>query len=241
MIRIVITEDQEEDRKKLAGYIRQYARDNGDSIEVLEYADGLDLLENYPESPDILFLDIDMVHSNGMETAHRIRSFDEHVKILFVTRMVQYALEGYEVQAVDYIIKPVTYELFCGKFSRVIREIAREETAALNIKTVDGQILISPGELIRAETTGKHLMLVVRRNQNKKQEIRETTMPMYQLEKALEPYDFFRCHTAFLINLRYVTGYTQTDVFMDDEKIPLSKHRRKAFIEALLAFHASRL
>ena len=115
------------------------------------------------------------------------------------------------------------------------------KTFPLNIKTVDGQILISPDELIRAETTGKHLMLVVRRNQNKKQEIRETTMPMYQLEKALEPYDFFRCHTAFLINLRYVTGYTQTDVFMDDEKIPLSKHRRKAFVDALLAFHASRL
>ncbi|MBO7709682.1 MAG: response regulator transcription factor [Lachnospiraceae bacterium] len=240
MIRIVITEDQDDDRKKLAGYIRRYARDNGEMVEILEYADGLDLLENYPQSPDILFLDIDMVHSNGMETAHRIRSFDEHVKILFVTRMVQYALEGYEVQAVDYIIKPVTYELFSGKFSRVIREIAREESAAVNIRTVDGQILIVPDELIRAETTGRHLMLVVRRNQSREREIRETTMPMYQLEKILEPYDFFRCHSAFLINLKYVTGYSQTDVIMDDEKIPLSKHRRKAFVDALLAFHASR-
>lgn len=237
MIRIVITEDQEAERKKLAAYIRQFAREKSEEIEILEFPDGLDLLEDYPDSPDVLFLDIDMRHLSGIETARRIRVFDEHVKILFVTRMVQYALEGYDVQAVDYIVKPVTYELFCRKLARVINSIVRDAARRVQIKTLDGQLLIDPDELIRAETKGKHIALILKKGNT----VPETAMPIYQLERVLDPQSFFRCHNAFLINLKYVTGYTQTEILLNGEKIPLSKHRRKAFTEALMAYHASRM
>jgi two-component SAPR family response regulator len=71
-------------------------------------------------------MDIDMQFLNGIETARRIRRFDDRVQIVFITRMVSHALEGYEVQAADYLIKPVSYELFRVKMDRIFRKMEQE-------------------------------------------------------------------------------------------------------------------
>ena len=105
MTRIAIVEDEAAVREQLAGYVQRYTRQYGTPFEVTEFADGMEILENYRPQFDIIFLDVEMKHLDGMETARRIRERDGGVLIVFITNMAQYAIKGYAVQALDYILK----------------------------------------------------------------------------------------------------------------------------------------
>ena len=107
MTRIAIVEDEAAVREQLAGYVQRYTRQYGTPFEVTEFADGMEILEDYRPQFDIIFLDVEMKHLDGMETARRIRERDGGVLIVFITNMAQYAIRGYAVGALDYVLKPV--------------------------------------------------------------------------------------------------------------------------------------
>ena len=92
MTRIAIVEDEAAVRKQLAGYVQRYTRQYGTPFEVTEFADGMEILEDYRPQFDIIFLDVEMKHLDGMETARRIRERDGGVLIVFITNMAQYAI-----------------------------------------------------------------------------------------------------------------------------------------------------
>lgn len=255
MLKIMLAEDLPSERETLARYIHRYAEDKGIQVSLDVFRDGRFLLEEYEtERADLILLDIDMKYMDGITAAREIRKTDERVQIVFITRMVQHALEGYEVSAADYIVKPVSYELFAGKIDRVLHRAAletAERSDCITVKTQQGQRFLSARDILYAETSGKHVRLHVSGAVSDPGSWTglETALPLYQLEKQLKPFHFFRCHSAFLVNLHYVTGYSQTDVFIgrnrtenDQEllQIPLSKHRRRDFINALMEYHINR-
>ena len=95
MTRIAIVEDEAAVREQLAGYVQRYTRQYGTPFEVTEFADGMEILEDYRPQFDIIFLDVEMKHLDGMETARRIRERDGGVLIVFITNMAQYAIRGW--------------------------------------------------------------------------------------------------------------------------------------------------
>ena len=97
MIRIAMVEDEAAVREQLMGYVQRYTRQYGTEFSVTEFADGMDILENYRPVYDIVFLDVEMKHLDGMETARRIRALDADVVLIFITNMAQYAIKGYAV------------------------------------------------------------------------------------------------------------------------------------------------
>ena len=111
MIRVAIVEDDAEVQGVLQEYVRRYTRQYGTEFEVTVFADGVDILEDYRAVYDIIFLDVEMKHLDGMTTAERIRQMDADVILIFITNMAQYAIRGYSVGALDYVLKPVPY--FC--------------------------------------------------------------------------------------------------------------------------------
>ena len=112
MIRIALVEDEAEVRAQLQGYVQRHTRQYGTEFAVTEFADGMELLDDYRPVYDILFLDVEMKHLDGMETARRVRELDKDVIIVFITNMAQYAIGGYAVGALDYVLKPVPYFAF---------------------------------------------------------------------------------------------------------------------------------
>ena len=255
MLKIMLAEDLPSEREILAQYIYRYAEEKGIQVNLDVFRDGQFLLEEYEtERADLILLDIDMKYMDGIRTAREIRKTDERVQIVFITRMVQHALEGYEVSAADYIIKPVSYELFEGKMDRVLRRVAletEERSDCIRIKTQQGRQFLTARDILYAETSGKHVRIHVTGPASGAGSgtVIETTIPLYQLERELKQFHFYRCHSAYLINLYYVTGYSKTDVFMGRNKkkseqvllqVPLSKHRRKDFIDALVQYHIDR-
>ncbi len=109
MLHIAICDDETDFVTHLTNLIQQYAAETGEEIKITAYYDGMELVERYDTSIDLMFLDIQMRLLDGLHTAQRIRERDENVGIIFLTTLTQYGLESYQYQAVDYIIKPIKY------------------------------------------------------------------------------------------------------------------------------------
>ena len=99
MLKIAVVEDQTEVRESLCQFIRQYAGEQGLQAEVEPFADGAVIAEGYQPGYDIIFLDVEMPRLGGFGAAERIRAVDPDVVLVFVTNMAQYAIKGYEVDA----------------------------------------------------------------------------------------------------------------------------------------------
>ena len=127
MTRIAIVEDEAAVREQLAGYVQRYIRQYGTPFEVTEFADGMEILEDYRPQFDIIFLDIEMPELGGMDAAERIRTVDPDVVLVFVTNMAQYAIRGYEVDALDFVLKPVNYYQFSTKLARALQRVQRRK------------------------------------------------------------------------------------------------------------------
>lgn len=109
MIRIAIVEDEDSYVKVLTGYLKQYETEHSLSFQISVFHDGLDIVSEYKADYDIILLDIQMKHLDGMKTAEKIRELDEDVSFIFITSTIQFAVQGYLVDALGYVVKPVAY------------------------------------------------------------------------------------------------------------------------------------
>lgn len=128
MIRIAVVEDELEIAQQLMQYIRRYSKEGHRTIEVEHFSDGASFLDEYHGRFQIVFMDIVMPHLDGLEAAHRLRELDQNVCLIFITSMGQYAIRGYEVNALDFIVKPVEYDLFRIKIEKAISHIREDES-----------------------------------------------------------------------------------------------------------------
>ena len=110
MLKIAIVEDERECQEALIEHLRKYEKEKNEAFIVRIFNDGIDILDDYSADYDLIFLDIHMKYQDGMTTAKRIREVDADAQIVFITALAQYAIEGYKVNALDFILKPVVYE-----------------------------------------------------------------------------------------------------------------------------------
>lgn len=105
MYHIAIVEDEKEFSLQLVEYLKQYEKENGVEIQVSVFGDGESILKDYSSDYDAVFLDIQIPGIDGMQTAEAIREQDEEVVLMFITNMAQYAISGYAVGALDFVMK----------------------------------------------------------------------------------------------------------------------------------------
>ena len=110
MLKIAIVEDERECQEALIEHLRKYEKEKNEAFIVRIFNDGIDILDDYSADYDLIFLDIHMKYQDGMTTAKRIREVDADAQIVFITALAQYAIEGYKVNALDFILKPVVYD-----------------------------------------------------------------------------------------------------------------------------------
>ena len=136
MPRIAVVDDQPDMRQQLCSMIDQYSRENNCMLEVTAFSDGSQVITNYCKGFDIIFLDIEMPELGGMDAAERIRTVDPDVVLVFVTNMAQYAIRGYEVDALDFVLKPVNYYQFSTKLARALQRVQRRKRGTVCCITI---------------------------------------------------------------------------------------------------------
>lgn len=227
MIHIAIAENDPADLEQLKSFCKRFFASIGEDIRFSVYENGLRLTENYPAEPDILFLDIAMPLCNGIHAARRVREFDPKVMILFVTNMVQYVFQGYEVNAFDFVVKPLMYSSFSAAMERAMRQLKKRTPAYLKIDFEKRTRLVDVSAILYIETLGKKTLIHLRG------EACPCGESMKELERRLEPLGFCRCHQAYIVNLDYVTQVGVAEIQLGEAVIPISRSREAEFLAAL--------
>ena len=233
-MRVAIVEDLIENAHILQQYLDHYATERHMSIQISHYQNGLDFITDYHPVWDLILLDIEMPLLNGMEAAHKIREIDPDVLIIFITCLTQYAIEGYSVRALDYVLKPVKYYPFAAKLDQVCDILSLRTNNPVLISSREGQVKLLPEQIYYIEVKNHTLCYYTKKNTF------YTTGPQ-SLSKAAQELalsGFARCHQAYLVNLRYVTRYDRSNVFLGEQSIPLSRTYYKNFVQALLDYCA---
>ncbi len=232
MIKIGILEDEAGPMRQIKDCLMRYQKEHPDFQYALEcYDRALMLLEQYQPDFDLLFLDIQVPDMLGMEAAHRIREMDEHVMIVFVTNLTQYAIEGYSVNAFDYVLKPLVYGSFAAKMDRALRIISYNKPGkTLVLRTREGIQRITSDTVMYIEISNHDLLFHLG-----KETLRQWGS-LSKLEKELEGEHFFRCNSCYLVNLKYVRTVRDGQVQVGQDWLTISKPRRHAFLNALAQY-----
>lgn len=125
MLRVVIVEDELKEAERLQSFLKRFEAENGIVFEIEIYSSALTFLANYKQDTDLVLMDIELPDVNGMEICRRLRKTDNRVAIIFVTNMARFAVNGYEVDALDFIVKPARYGEFAVKVKKAV-EIIRK-------------------------------------------------------------------------------------------------------------------
>jgi len=207
----------------------------------------LDFLNVHP-NVDILFLDIEMPFMNGLECAKEIQRRDYPVKIVFATGYSQFAVQAFDLEAFDYILKPYDEKRIQRTIKRYADSLELSEnqrapgeivstSQKISLQTQGKTIMISPAQeiiLISSEKSDRALFYTTRG-------IIESKMTLRDIESLLSPLGFFRTHKGYIVNLSMIHEIQNQDngtllltlSHYPKEKVPVSRHYIKDFKNTL--------
>lgn len=234
MLRICAVDDEQDSITTLRSYLEKYFGSD-DKFSLTAFHDGKELIENYSPEFDLVFLDIEMPNMNGYKAAKHIRSIDDSAVIVFLTRMKQYAVKGYEVNAIDFLVKPVEYGSFEIKFRKILRAVKKRDVPRIEIRR-DGNVMYIPCcDIIRVEVIGHELIYHTEEGEYRNYgSLRET-------ENRLSKYGFISVSRYTLVNLRHVIGVYDWYIMVGNEKIEISRRKRKEVVAALTGYYGDRV
>lgn len=225
MFRLAIVEDDAAMAQLLENYTQRYCRESGVQIQSTIFTDGLDIAEDYRPVWDIILMDIEMPRLDGMAAARRIRELDPSVVLIFITNMARYAIRGYEVDAMDFVLKPVRYPQFALKLKKATGLAARRERRYIMV-TVDGEsVRIAVDDIGYIEVMNHRLLL------HAPGRVYTLRGSLQDMEEKLAALPFVRCSHSYLVNLANVTGMRHGALLVQGEEIPVSRSRQKEVLE----------
>ncbi|MDR1187554.1 MAG: LytTR family DNA-binding domain-containing protein [Bifidobacteriaceae bacterium] len=232
MIRVAVVEDDQDFARTLTAYLRRYADESHEEFKITVFADGEDIVADCRAGFDIILMDIEMAHLDGLAAAELIRQVDQRVVIIFITHMGHYAIEGYKVDALDYVLKPVTYFAFSQRIGRALARMRRREDAYLVINAREAVYRVPVSSVRWIESRGHRLIYHTAGSQHI-----STTKSMKQVADELRGHHFFRCNRCYLVNLAAAVGIERGfAVLYDGTKLAVSDSKRRDFLDALTSY-----
>ena len=230
MFRIAVVEDEDIYVSQLTEYLKKYEEETGETFTVTIYRDGDGITADYKAQFDIILMDIQMKFMDGMAAAEEIRKMDSEVIIIFITNMTQYAIRGYEVDALDYMLKPVNYFAFSQKLDKALNKVKNTRSFYVTLAVKGGLQKIDVANLIYVESQ-RHVLLY-----HVGKEVLSTRGNMQEVEKVLVPHGFFRSNKGYLVNLKYVDTVQDGCCVIGKDVLPIARARRKEFMETLTKY-----
>ncbi len=232
MYHIAIVEDDHMFSRQLQDYLKQYQDENQMEFKVSVFYDGSEILQGYKKEYDAIFLDIEMPKVNGMQAAEQIRQMDEEVVLMFITNMAQYAISGYAVGALDFVMKPVNYYTFAMKVGRVLKRVQKKERGHQSV------ILNLPDGLKKLDTKQIYFVEIQNKQLHYHTEEGEYIVKgtLQSIEQQLESCSFAKCNHWYLVNLMHVKEVKKNIVVVGTFQLEISRRNKNTFMKALTEY-----
>lgn len=227
-MRCIIVDDEFPAREELKYFISKFpgtelTQEFGDSLDAFDY------LQEHAKEVDILFLDINMPELNGLNLGKIIRKLNPGMKIVFVTAYREYAVDAFEIQAFDYLLKPYSED----RIEKLLSRLSVEK------KQISNKVSISVGEKIMVFNTEDIIVVEADKKESRVYTTKEcylTKMKISDWEEQLPENQFYRCHRSYLVNLskvREIEPWFNNSFMIHMEncpvKIPVSRNNMKEF------------
>jgi two-component system, LytTR family, response regulator LytT len=227
IVKIAIVEDSKIEREKLETYLETFSSEVKIEFKNSYYENAKIFLSTFASQFDLILMDIAMPEINGMEAATRVRKTDGTVSIIFVTNLAQFAVKGYEVNAFDFIVKPIGNSDFRFKMARFLSSFQAKEETKIIVDVKGKKIALATTDIryveVMSHTTTYHTI-------NGDYEVYGS---MKTAEETLPSSSFVKCNNCYLVNLRYVDGVEGYTAILNEDRLIISHPRKKDFITAL--------
>ena len=227
MIQIAVVEDDPHYRKTITDYLERYESESKTKMNISVYVDGEDIIKDYKQHIDIILMDIKMFSMDGISAAEEIRKVDSEVVIIFITNTPQFAMEGYKVDALDYVLKPITYFAFSQRIDRAISRMEKRVKEYITIKVKSGIRKIDLSKIIYIEVQDHDVTFKTVDGDF------TTKDSLKNIEESLNSRAFFRCHKWILVNLGFIDSVQNNEIVIENNKIQVSRARKKELLDAL--------
>lgn len=224
MINIAIVEDKLEESNRLKNHLLKYEEEKLIKFLITVYNDAETFLKVDSKKYDLVFFDIELGEINGIDAAFEVREKNNSVQIIFVTNMSNYAIQGYKVDAIDYILKPIEYHNLISPLERALNLINDSEVELI-ISQPNGFIKVSSKDIIYVEVRDHRLTY------HTKNEAIKTFGSLKAVELSLTKQHFMRCNSCYLVNPQYIHSVEGNNVVMKNgDELKISRPRKKNFM-----------
>ena len=226
-----MVEDSADEAAVLRGHLERYAKEHDEQIRISWFTSALEFAEAQLAC-DLIFMDIDLPGIDGMEAATLLRSYDAVTPLVFVTNLAQYAVRGYEVDAIDFIVKPVTYYNFAMRMDKAVRMIKRNANRNVVVAMREGTAFIPFEELLYVSVDNHQLRYHIAAGE-------DITVrgSLGKLEAELAEGPFVRISSSFLVNMNHIRSFRGDEVRLDNgEVLFFSRPKRKDAVARITAY-----
>lgn len=235
MLQIAMCDDTPTELAHLESLVRAYETQYQIPIELTLFPNGFLFLDAISEKTDfhICFLDIFMPGLNGIDTAKELRQHNKEMKLVFTTSSIDFALEGYKVQACNYLLKPISKLEFFATMDQIMGELQIEKEDSLCLSTSEGVERLSFSQIVLIEANRNNSLLTCR----DKRQITSTIAFGQLKEQVLTRDCFFHISRSILVNFNYVTGTKSGFLKLETgEEIPIPRRRKQEITSAFLDY-----
>ena len=228
IINVAIVEDSHEDLENCLSLLDRYSKEKGITFDAQTFESGDAFLMRFKSQYHFIILDINLSAMNGIDVARKIREKDEEVVIMFATNLAKYATKGYEVDAIDFALKPLTYASFYMRLERVVKKLNKKQDYFIVVPFEGGFNKVNIDDVLYIEVIS-HDIIFHLTNGDKI----TTTGTLKKYEEQLTSHWFIRCNSCYLVNARKIKRVEKLDIqLVNDETIAISHPKKKSFMES---------
>lgn len=225
---IAVVEDSTDDLNNCLNLLNRYSKEKNIKFDIQTFASGDAFLMRFKSQYDLIILDINLSALNGIDVARSVREKDEEVIIMFATNLAKYATSGYEVDAIDFVLKPLSYASFYLRLERVMKKLGKKDNFFIVVPYEGGFNKIDVNDVLYVEVISHDIIFHLLTGDDI-----TTSGTLKKYEEQLQKHWFIRCNSCYLVNARKIKRVEKLDILLvNNETIAISHPKKKGFMES---------